>query len=239
MIIIGEPNNDIRKRLCDLLSKERIIGVTTISDVLETLCKFRNHVDLIIINIALLNEILSNHILQRLCQRLGTREPPTVGYFTNGQKALKEDLKRDHANLILIEYSEHRESFPEHYLSTLKQIYPGINVDVERAKASWAEQEQDQEFVDIQEWLGEEGFLEGIEKEEPRAEIKSTATPLSSAGDLPAQEPTKPEAQPAKEEVDYKKLYLELKKKHDELLSYVNELMDSVKKPDSIKIEKS
>jgi len=221
MIIIAEPNKDIKKRLCDLLSKERVIGVTTIADSLETLCKFRNNIDVIIVNIAMLKEILSNQMLHRLCQKLGLKEPPILGYFTNGQKELKNILEKSHANITLIEYSDHYAGFPDRYISALKKLYPAVNVDIEKTKEVWGKQEAQQEFVDIRKWLEEEGFAEAIEKKELQEEVKRVEETLASS-----------EEKPVRPEENYKKLYFELKNKYDELLSYVKELIDSVKNPD-------
>ncbi len=198
----------------------------TIAEILETLCKFKNKVDVIIVNISLLNEILSNQLLARICEKLGIEEPPALGYFTNGQIELKKNLKQTHGKLSLIEYNEHHAGFPDRYISAIKKLYPLVNVDVDQAKKMWASETEEQEFVDIQKWLEEEGFVEAIEKKETRKEVPPTEA-------IVIKRPAKPEKPAAVPGEDYKKLYFDLKKKYDELSQYVKELIDSVKNPEN------
>ena len=45
MILFIEPNLTIRKRVCDLLPRERILGVGTYNETLEMIAKFRTEGD--------------------------------------------------------------------------------------------------------------------------------------------------------------------------------------------------
>ena len=58
MILLIEPDKTTRKNISDLLNRERIIGVGTIAETLEIVCKFQRNLDIIIANIHILAEIL-------------------------------------------------------------------------------------------------------------------------------------------------------------------------------------
>ena len=70
MILLIEPDKAIRKKLSDLLSRERIIGVDSAQQTLEMILKFKDNLNVIIANIRLLREAISRDIISKLCQKL-------------------------------------------------------------------------------------------------------------------------------------------------------------------------
>ncbi|MGB7055000.1 MAG: hypothetical protein WBE28_06750, partial [bacterium] len=86
MILLIEPNRKIRKRICDLLIRERIIAVGTYAETLEMIAKFQRRLNVIIANIRVLNDILNKKTLFRLCQKLHIEVPPILALFRKGDE---------------------------------------------------------------------------------------------------------------------------------------------------------
>jgi DNA-binding NtrC family response regulator len=213
MILIIESDTTVRKKLSDLLSRERIIGIDSVQQMLEMLCKFRNNLNLIVADIHQLHEIISKKVVFRLCEKLHIDTPPVVGIYKDGDEKIKEEFEKNNIGYKLLKYNDKDCSFPEQYIETIKEVYPGVHADVEKAREIWLEEKENDDLVDIRKWVEEEGFLEIIDKirigeSEKKVNAGKSKTKRSSK--------------------DYKKLYFEIKQKYDELLKYVKELADSV-----------
>ena len=70
MILLVEKKALVRKKLCDMLSRERIISVATKQQVLEALVQHRSKLKVFIANVSLLSEILSEETILKLCLNL-------------------------------------------------------------------------------------------------------------------------------------------------------------------------
>jgi len=223
-----EPDKAIRKKLCDPLSRERIIGVDSVQQVLEMICKFKNNLDIIIVNIRLLQGMMANQIIHKLCQKLSIETPPIIGYYKKGDEKIKEEFEKSNKQYRLIEYNEKDYSFPGQYIQAVKELYPGLNADVEKAREIWLK-EKEEELVDPRKWLEEEGFLEVTEKTKSEQPEKDTGDIIISIEEILVKNTEeKPEQKKEIVKEDYEKRYLELKKKYDELLKQVEDLIDSV-----------
>jgi len=150
--------------LCDLLSRERIIGVDSIPETLEMVCKFKNNFEIIIANIHLLYEILSRETLFRLCNKLYIDIPPLLGLYTKGDEKIKKEFEKKYSKYKLVEYDEEDEHFPERYLQALKELYPDVIADAKKATETWLKGEETKELKETREWLEQEGFIEAREK---------------------------------------------------------------------------
>ncbi|MGB3478670.1 MAG: hypothetical protein WBB67_05875 [bacterium] len=213
MILIIESDTTVRKKLSDLLSRERIIGIDTVQQMLEMICKFKNNLNLIVTDIHQLHEIISNKVVFRLCEKLHIDTPPIVGIYEDGDEKIKAEFEKNNIGYKLLKYNDKDCSFPERYIGVIKEVYPGVHADVEKAREIWLEEKENDGLVDIRKWIEEEGFLEIIDK------IKiGESGKKANIGKLKIKGSRK----------DYKKLYFELKQKYDELLKYVKELTDSV-----------
>ncbi|MEO0127564.1 MAG: hypothetical protein ABIL44_07435 [candidate division WOR-3 bacterium] len=202
MIVLVEPDEKIRKRLSDLLGKERIIGVASGQQAIELLCKYKHEINLIIIDFHELPGVVLNRVIFKLCERLFIEVPPILGLYKKEELGLIEKFEREYRNLKFIEFDENSDNFVEYYINAIRELYPEVMVDIEKAKKVWTTKgKQKENFIDLRNWLKEEGFLE-IE------EVKK---------------------QNEQEEKDYKKMYFELKEKYEKLLGYVKELLNSVK----------
>jgi len=213
MILLIEPDIAIRKKLSDLLSKERIIGIDSMQQTLEMICKFRNNLNVIVADIHQLREIISKRVVFKLCGKLHIDAPPIVGIYKNGDAKIKEEFAKNNTGYKLLKYNEKDCSFPEQYIEIMKEIYPEVHADIEKAREIWLEERKPEDLVDIREWVEEEGFLEipgKTKRRKPEAKV-NVRNPKTK-----------------KPEKDYEKLYFELKQKHDELLEYMKELADSV-----------
>lgn len=211
MILLIEPDETIRKKLCDLLSRERIVGVGSIPETLEMICKFKNNFDIIIVNIRLLNEIFAKGTLFRLCDKLYIKVPPILGIYNKSDAEVVKQLKKIHEKCEFIEYDKENSRFPEQYIQAIKELFPQLIVDINKAKESWVIKKKHEEQVDPHAWLEQEGFLK-------------TAKGIS-------EKTIEKHEEKQKKEKDYKSMYFDIKKKYDELVKYVKELADSTKNP--------
>ena len=244
MIILVEPDKDVRKNLADLMSRERIIGVDSISQSLQMILKFKNDLDLIVANVNPLSEMLSKHIIERVCQKLDIGIPPILAIYKENEKDARNAFIAEHKGYETIKYVENDLTFPNHYLELIQKSCPELVIDYEKARDAWLKKQQPQELVDPRQWLEEEGFLEpsqttaseGIEKgaDDIIASIQ-TFLDEETAESEEQEEQRKPAAEPPVEQEareDYEKLYQELKQKYDELLKNVRAFMESVTKND-------
>jgi hypothetical protein len=213
MILLIEPDIAVRKKLSDLLSKERIIGIDSMQQTLEMICKFKNNLNVIIADIHQLHEIMSKKVVFRLCEKLHIDAPPIVGIYKNGDEKIRKEFEKNNTGYKLLKYNDKDCSFPELYIETIKEVYPQVHADVEKAREIWLEKRENDDLVDIRKWIEEEGFLETPDK----TKISKSEAKVNVC---------KPKTK--KPEKNYEKLYFELKQKYDELLEYVKELADSV-----------
>lgn len=235
MILLIEPDKTIRKKLCDLLSRERITGVDSVRQTLKMVCKFKNKLDIIIANIRVLREILSNQIIFRLCQKLSIETPPIVGFYKKGDEKIKKEFEKNNKQYKLIEYNERDYSFPGQYIQAIKEVYPELTADIEKAREVWLKENETEDLVDLRKWFEEEDFLEIIENSKIGKPEKDTEHIIPSIEEMLVEKTVegKEEIEEIDKEKNYKKMYFELKKKHDELLRYVKELIDTVENPDN------
>ncbi len=207
MILLLESESGVRKKLSDLLPRERIIGVGNKQQILEALVRHRNKFNLIIADIRLLKEVLSEQTILKLCKKLSITMPPIVGFFKEGDKKLK-NFKETREEYKIIKYDEQDHKFPSEYIKAIKDVYSELNVDINKANEVWLKGSETQDLLDVQSWLKDEGFIKKARKAKTPRKEKSI------------------EKEPEEEIHDYKKAYFEIKKKYDELLKYVKELTD-------------
>ena len=237
MILIIESDATVRKKLCDLLHRERIISIDSVQQALEMICKYKDTLNVIVTDIHQLLEIISKKIIFRLCEKLHVDTPPMVGVYRNGDEAIKRKLEKKKTGYKLLRYNDKDCSFPERYIKTIKEVYPGVHADVEKAREIWTEEKEDDELADIHKWIKEEGlFMEETKevyvdelKAKHRKKTDEDIEDIEEIGILVEQPKKKKKVKSEKDEKkDYKKMYFELKQKYDELLQYVRELTDSV-----------
>ena len=237
MIILIEPDKNVRKNLADLLSRERLIGVDSIQQCLQMILKYKNDLDLIVANVNLLSEMLSKHIIERVCQRLSIGLPPVIGIYKHGEEDAKNTFVHQHGSYRVIQYVEKDLGFPNRYLEVIQKACPELVIDYERAREVWLKIQQPQELVDPRQWLEEEGFLQAqpsqaVEQENPDKGDEDVITSIQALLDEEETETAEPvqEETSAESKQDYKTMYVELKKKYDELLQSVRVFMESVSK---------
>lgn len=210
-----------------MLIKERIIGVGSITAALEKVCQFHKEIDVIIVRIHFLLDIYAKQLIHRICEKLRIKEPLLIGYYTKEERKIKENLEKSRANFRLIEYDENDAQFPEKYISTIKEVYPKLNYDLQKAKEIWLKKPEPPPagFVDPRKWLEEQGFVTVVKKVEKSEKIGSIKEVIPIIQDILKKEESimREEA----EEIDYKKLYLEMKEKYEQLSKYVKELINS------------
>ena len=229
MLIIIEKDKGVRKRLCDLLDRERILGSDSIPDAIEKVCKFRGQINVIISRIEFLPDFHSKQLVNKICDKLLIEPPSVVGYYTKDELEIKSGLEKSGVKFNLVEYNEQDAEFPEKFIRLILGVYPDLVHDINKAKNLWQRKPADQttDFVDPVKWLKEEGFAEVVEKIdfEKNRNIEEV---IPAIEEILKVEPIQIE-ETAEAEPDYKKLYLEMKQKHDQLSKYVQELVDFVK----------
>jgi hypothetical protein len=223
----------IKKRLCDLLSRERILAIGSYAEMLEMIAKFKNRINIIIANIRLFKDILLRGTLFRLCQKLYIEIPPILVLYRRGDEKIKEEFEKNNVSCSIIKFDGDDTSFPERYIDTIKRLYPDVIVNMKQAHESWLRGDITQTIADPHDWLVKEGFLKAIEgsKIGKIAKDMETFMPLIkkmlSTAESEEEKKTKQNI-PIK---DYEKKYHELKKKYDLLVQYVKELAHHTKTP--------
>jgi len=205
--------------------------------------KFKDNLDVIIANIRLLREAISRDIISKLCQKLSIETPLIVGFYKKGDEKIKEEFEKSDKQYRFIEYNEKDPSFPDQYIQLIKEVYPELNADIEKAREVWSKQEQDEELVDLHKWIEEEGlyieeekeiFIEDLKEKankerRKKEELEEKIADIEELGLLVEEsEKESKTGQRRNKEEDYKKMYFELKKKYDELLKYIKELTEFV-----------
>ena len=100
MILFIEPNRKIRKRICDLLSRERIIAVGSYAETLEMIAKFQKRLNIIIANIRVLDDILNKKTLFRLCDKLRINVPPILAIYRKGDDKIQEKFEEKYSLVL-------------------------------------------------------------------------------------------------------------------------------------------
>ena len=200
MILLVETNPVLRKKLCDMLSRERIIGVATKQQVLEALVQHRNKLNVFIANAALLNEVLSGETITKLCSKLSITVPPIVALYHPDQSDTIKRISYGNYRFEFVRFDEKDIEFPKKYTGAIRAVYPDIHIDIERAKQVWLRTDAKQDLIDVRNWLHEWGFGEA-----------STSHTVHNRKD-------------ADDPEDYKALYIELKAKYDQLVAEFEEL---------------
>ena len=228
MILLIEPNRRIRKRLCDLLSRERILAIGSYPETLEMIAKFKNRIDIIIASIRMFKDILLRGTLFRLCQKLYIEIPPILVLHRRGDEKIKEEFEKNKVNCLLIWFDGEDTSFPERYIAAIKTLYPEVIADINKATETWLKGEESETPKDHRKWLEQEGFLEAMENLKIGKLTRDVEQIIPLMKKMLSEEKKGPQVKRPKRKqgTNYKRMYLELKRKHDELLKYVKELVD-------------
>lgn len=226
MILLIEPNKNIRKRLCDLLNRERIIGVDALPQTFEMICKFKNSVHIIIANIRLLHDIVSKGTLFRLCEKLYVEVPPILAFYRRGDEEIKRDFEENYRQYKLIDYDKDDTSFPERYIMAIRELYPEVIADINKATEMWLKGDEPETPIDHRKWLEEQGFVEAMENLKIGKLTQDMEQIIPLMKKMLSEEKKLLKNKTKKQEIDYKRMYFELKQKHAELLKYVKELVD-------------
>lgn len=203
MIVFIEKDILTRKRLSDLLVRERVIGVDTAQQALEIGIRYRHNLDLFVSNIQNFKILTTNKILTRFCKKLCIELIPVLAYYRDGEEDIVESVEKYDGKSRFIRFSD-SERFPEHYVNIIQELYPNVNADVQSATQMWQMSRADEQHIDPHDWLKQEGFIKG-------RKIQDTATAVS-------------------DHTNYKAMYYDLKEKYDRLLQELKELRELLDK---------
>ncbi|MBE0434131.1 response regulator transcription factor [candidate division WOR-3 bacterium] len=231
MIILVEPDKEIRKNLADLISRERLIGVASIQEALQLFLKFKKDLDLVIANVNLLSEMLSKTIIERVCQKLAINIPPVIAIYKESEEEAKNVFTSLYKGYKLIKYADNDLGFPNRYLEVIKKACPGLVIDYEKARESWVKKQKPGDFVDPRTWLEEEGFLEATRAKETESAEKGPDDALSSIQAMLHDE-TEAAVEPMKKQPaeNYEEMYFDIKEKYDKLLKNTKTFLESITK---------
>lgn len=206
---MAEDDIKARKKLCDILNRERIIVAGSSRSVLEAVVQHKGKFNIIIANTRLVHSMTSNNILGKLCKKINIKVPPIVGIYKKGEEQLvKKIIEKDNAQKFL-KYDEKDKNFPSKYIKAIKDRYSDLQVDDAHIDEDWAKGGESQDMDDVRKWLNKEGFAVKASNKKQGKKAKSDVPPLDDKN------------------VDYKKLYFEVKEKYDELLRYIHELTET------------
>ena len=209
MILLAEEDIKVRKKLCDILDRERIIVAGSSKSVLEALVQHKGKFDIIIANTRLVRGITSNNILSKLCKKINIIVPPIVGIYKKGEERLvKKIIEKDNEQKF-VKYDEKDDNFPSKYIKAIKDRYTDLQVDEAHIDADWAKGEEKQDMDDVRNWLNKEALVVKAPTKTQGGKTEKDVAPLDDKN------------------VDYKKLYFEVKEKYDELLRYIHELTET------------
>jgi CheY-like chemotaxis protein len=207
MILLAEENSAIRKVLCDILNRERIIAVESPKEALEALVEHKGEFNVIIGSTRGVRGMISNKIIDRLCKKINIDVPPIIGIYKKGEESLVKKLIEEKNDQKFLKYDEKDADFSAKYIEAIKAQYPDLLIDEKHIKPDRSVRKQKNEIEDIRSWLIRESA--GGYEPEGAGSNKDEAIPEND------------------KDVDYKKLYLEVKAKYDELLKYIHELTDT------------
>jgi len=147
--------------------------------------------------------------------------PPILGYYTEGEEAIKTKLEENDAGFALVKYDEQDGEFPQKFIKLASTLYPDLYYDIEGAQEIWQKKAEEETGVpvDPRAWLAEQGFIEP-----EGAKPKGINAVIPTIEDMLREDVTRKE-----QKEDYKHLYFEMKKKYEELVKYVKELIDFIK----------
>jgi hypothetical protein len=209
MILLAEEDIAVRKKLCDILNRERIIVVGSPKRALEALAQHKGKLNIIIANARAVRGITSKDILDRLCKKLEIEVPPIIGIYRKGEEPIVKKIIENNNDQKFLKYDEKDVNFPSKYIKAIKNRYSDLIVDESKIDKDWTASEEEQDIVDVRSWLNKEGLAEEASKTAKGKEEKQDAKFIDDKN------------------ADYKKLYFEVKEKYEELLSYIHELTDT------------
>ncbi len=227
MLIIIDANTGLRKKLCDILKKERIIPVDSVTVALEKICHFRSEINVVIANLDFIMEIFERQTIKKVCYKLFINEPPIIGYYTRGQEKQKEELLARGATYPFLQCDETDLQFPDRYIAEIVKVYPELHYDLDKAYYYWAKTSEQTaaEYIDPRQWLQEQGFIEILEL----AEKEENKSPVLENTILAIKAMLETQIDGEARNFDFKQLYLDTKKQYDQLTQYVRDLIEMIK----------
>ena len=105
MITQLEPDSNIRKRLGNLMPKERIIWVDESKKILDLIVNFKRKIDLIIsnLNTPYFYEIVKEDIFKKIYEKLKIPEIPSFGYYMKRDEKIEELIRKYDFQAIIYE----------------------------------------------------------------------------------------------------------------------------------------
>ncbi|MGB3340464.1 MAG: hypothetical protein WBB37_03170 [bacterium] len=204
MILMAEDDIKVRKKLCDVLHRERVIAVGSPERALEALVQHKGELKVIIANTRSVRGITSKDIIERLCKKLEIEVPPIIGVYRKGEEQMVKKIIEGRNDQKFVKYDEKDSNFPTKYIQAIKTQYSDLLIDDDSIDTDWAKGEEKQDIEHVRNWLSDEGFVR-----KPSIKVEDDKKMKDDKN------------------VDYKKLYFEVKEKYDELLNYIHELTDT------------
>jgi hypothetical protein len=231
VILLIEPDTARKKKLSDLLSHEKTISKSTLSEAVEVLCKHKKDIDLIITEVQVLSNEVERQTIGQLCRRLYLETPPILGIYTKTDAEQVSNFKKISKHHRLLFYDENDPGFPVDYLQVVTELFPGVACDLEKAMTVWNKNKRG-DIGNLHERLKGEG-ISIEERNEPGAavspkEVCNSSDESDNAVSLTQDPGQRQEPVPAVP-LDFEKMYYDLKKKYDVLLKLMHELTAAVK----------
>lgn len=201
MITQLESNIEIRKKLGNLMPKERIIWVCEPKETLDLIIKLQKKINLVIANFntPYFYEVVKKNIFEKIYRKLKISPIPLFGYYAEEDEKIRELIGEHHLKAVF--YETKNPEFAFKYLKMAKENYPEIRVI-----------EDKQKIMDV--WLAVEKEKELSKKERNSIEKIIREIPVQNLKDTE----------------DYKIMYERMKKERDEWRKKYENLINSIKK---------
>jgi len=158
--------------------------------------------------------------------------PPILALFRKGDEKIKAQIEEEYKQYKLVKYDSDDTSFPERYITAVKEIYPEVIAEIDKANELWLRGDEPETAIDARDWLVKEGFLDVLEETKygKIAKEMEKVLPIIQKMMSTAESHEVPTTKEGQMKSDYEKEYLDLKRKFDLLVKYIGELDASTKK---------
>ena len=187
MIVVAEPDTELRQRLCAPIDEERITQTTSAEEAINTLCKYKSKVDIIIGNIHLIGRIVAKDTIYRVCQKFSIETPPLLAYYKKEHADLLGRL-RDHKIVHFVELDQKENDFPSRYLESIKEVYPSLRVPTENTQLLRIEEKPNPEPIDLDDLLAADELPDAINDDNHKRQDKSAEKQVAAEASSQKQE---------------------------------------------------
>ncbi len=206
MMLIIDKDLIRRNKLSNLLLQERILQIDPSKEgkdiprmVVEKIFQYRQDISLIMASLPLANIIFSSDssVIKAKEGKVQLALPYFLTYYTEEEEnhsqfqKVMDGLKK-YNNCLFIKYDEKDRDFSNKYIAKIREVYPTLRVDVDKAFRIWT----GQEIILTDEHV--KGIADIVEKEKTPEEVQDISSLLSPEANA---------TESAEKKIDYQALF--------------------------------